>query len=104
MPDQVGGDLFDDRFRRLLIFRGGIGPLAAGMPRVPRRALVDPGFRAVAVPAQAVADLRFRIADRVEEVDEVVLGQFLEARLHDQLGFGGGDAVGERAQLGEQGG
>ena len=80
----MGGDLFDDRFRRLLIFRGGIGPLAAGMHRVPRRALVDPGFRTVAVLAQAVADLRFRIPDRLEEVDEVVLRQFLEARLHDQ--------------------
>ena len=81
---QVGADLFDDRFRRLLIFRGGVGPLPAGMHRVPRGALVNPGFRAVAMLAQAEAYLRFRIPDRLEEVDQVVLGRFLEARLHDQ--------------------
>ena len=34
--------------------------------------------------AQAEAYLRFRIPDRLEEVDQVVLGRFLEARLHDQ--------------------
>ena len=59
VPGQVGGVPFDDRFRRLLIVRGGIGPLAAGMHRVPQRALVDPGFRTLAVIAQAEADLLF---------------------------------------------
>ena len=81
---QVGADLFDDRRRRLLIVRRRVGPLAAGMQRVPRGALVDPGFRAVAMLAQAEAYFRLRIPDRLEEIDQVVLGRFLETRLHDE--------------------
>ena len=34
--------------------------------------------------AQAKAYIRFRIPDRLEEIDQVVLGRFLEARLHDE--------------------
>ena len=79
----MGADLFDDRRRRLLV-RRRVGPLAAGMQRVAQGALVDPGFRAVAVLAQAAANFRFRIPDRLEEIDQVVLGRFLEARLHDE--------------------
>lgn len=52
---QVGADLFDDRRRRLLIVRRRVGPLAAGMRRVRRGPLVDPGFRALAVLGQAEA-------------------------------------------------
>jgi len=81
---QVGADLFDDRRRRLLVVRRRVGPLAAGMQRVPRGALVDQGFLAVAVLAQAEAYFRFRIPDRLEEVDQVVLRRFLEARLHEE--------------------
>ena len=84
MRRQKGTNLFDDRRRRFLIIRRRVGPLAAGTQRVPRGALVDPGFRAVAVLAQAEAYFRFRIPDRLEEVNQVVLPQFLEARLHDQ--------------------
>ena len=80
----MGADLFDDRRRRLLVVRRRVGSLAAAMLRVPRGALADPGFRAVAVLAQAEADFRFRIPDRLEQIDQVVLGRFLEARLHDE--------------------
>ena len=34
--------------------------------------------------AQAEAYFRFRIPDRLEEVKQVVLGRFLEARQHDE--------------------
>src|SRR5471032_179842 len=77
-------DLLDDGFERLLIFRGGVRPLATGMHRVPRRALVDTRFRAVAVLAQPKANLRLRIPDGLEEVDEVILSRLLKTRLHDQ--------------------
>ena len=80
----MGADLFDDRRRRLWVVRRRVGPLAAGMQRVPRGALVAPGFRAVAVLAQAAANFRFRIPDRLEEIDQVVLGRFLAALLHDE--------------------
>ena len=49
MPDQVGGDLFDDR---------------RACPSCSRSSFPNP--------------------DRLEEVDEVVLGRFLEARVDDQ--------------------
>nr|WP_315222724.1 hypothetical protein [uncultured Duganella sp.] len=52
---QVGADLFDDRRWRLLVVRRRVGPLTAGMQRVPQGALVDQDFRTVAVLAQAEA-------------------------------------------------
>ena len=81
VPRQMLPDLLGDQDGRLPVLRARVRPRAARMQGVLGGALVAPPVGAVAMHSKAEADLRLRVPDRPEHVDEVILGRLLKTRL-----------------------
>ena len=80
---EVFRDVAQDALARsgILNVRIAVCPISARMQRVPWRAQIRTRLRIVTVLSKAVADADFIVPNRLEEMNEVVLGGFLPSRL-----------------------
>ena len=80
----VRGNLSLDLVSRLAIFKRHSGPPSPRMHRVPRRSLICPGRRRIAMLSKAVEDTGLVVPKRPKQMDQVVLCRRLPAALHNQ--------------------
>ncbi len=84
MPLEVKAKFAPNHVRSLGVQLRFRRPRAPGMQRIPRGSFVRPRLGVITVLTDAVEDVGFAVPNRMEEMNQVVLGSALPAALHDE--------------------